>query len=532
MLPLWRFSGPRQVGVWSALLLGGLILPAVQAQQKSPAPLAPAPLLVQQVGGSVEVLDRVWSQAAVAKPIALGLRTGTGRALIDLSAGSTLMVGSSSAMRVYAGQADMQTGRFFSSGQAQLYAFGTHLFAQGQVRLDASSSVQRVAIVSGTLRLSPGGRALNLKAGQQYDFKSGKITAFRENDPWYLSRFVGEGSAVVQATRGSVQSGPDKSSYRTAEIGLVLVTGTHLTTAKDAWAEVGFSGGGYLRLQAESELRVLGVEKTDKGREVLLQLDRGSAWNVVQKGAGGYQLSTPTVTTAVRGTVFRVDASGVVKVFEGAVSLPSQGDSVVAQGGQRATGGQTGALKKDALDSFNLTLDAQRASKTIFQVGTVLPMPALDLKIVSNPEAKVTAQVRGAGGEQSVTVSGQNGTFALQQLLAEGRYTLSVQMQRPPQAERLDQTITLQQALVIDQTAPTLAVTAVRLGEATLTVTGTVSDALTSLPLLQAEIGGQIYTLHASGAFSWTLPLAGADLSDLNLSASDDAGNRSYARLP
>jgi hypothetical protein len=512
--------------VSSALLACGLTLPAVQAQTQTPAPL-----LVRQVGGSVEVLGRVWTQATVAQPVVSGLRTGTGRAVIDLSGGK-LMVGSSSAMRIYQRQADMQSGRFFSSGRAQLYAFGTHLFAQGQVRLDASSSVQRVAIISGTLRLSPGGRALNLTAGQQYDFKSGKITPFRESDPWYLSQFVGEGSAVVQATRGSVQSGPDKNSYRPAEIGLVLATGSHLTTAKEAWAEVGFSGGGYLRLQAESELRVLGVEKTDKGREVLLQLDRGSAWNVVQKGAGGYQLSTPTVTTAVRGTVFRVDASGVVKVFEGAVSLPSQGDSVVAQGGQRATSGQTGKLKKDALDAFNLTLDAQRASKTIFRVGTVAPMPALDLTIVSNPEARVTAQVSGAAGRQDVAVGGQNGSFAVKQPLAEGRYTLSVRMQRPAQTERFDQSITLQQALVIDQTAPTLTVTALEQNGATFTVTGTVSDALNSLPLLQADIGGQSYTLHASGAFSWTLPLAGARLSELKLSAADDAGNRSYARLP
>ena len=68
----------------------------------------------------------------------------------------------------------------------------------------------------------------------------------------------------------------------------------------------------------------------------------------------------------------------------------------------------------------------------------------------------------------------------------------------------------------------------------TFTVSGTVSDNYSAEPLLQAELAGQIYTLHASGPFSWTLPSTTPlpDLNTLKVSASDDSGNRTYARLP
>jgi hypothetical protein len=470
------------------------------------------------LGGSVEVLGKVWQAAHNAQPVTTALRVGTGRAVLNCPEGGQLTLGSASMMRVYNRQPDLQSGRFYSSGRVQLYAFGTHLSAQGQIRLDSSGAAQRVAVIGGTLRLSPGGRAITLRAGQQYDFRSGRVTVFRESDPWYLSRFVGEGDAVLQASRGSVLTGPDPTRFRSAEIGQVFSSGARLKTGTDAWAEVGFSGGGYLRLQADSLLRVLGVEKTSKGREVLLQLESGSAWNVVQKGQGGYQLSTPTVTTAVRGTVFRVDASGVVKVFDGAVALPSQGDALVASGAERQIGGNLGGLKTDALDTFNISLDAERLRRTVLEVPQLTQVTDLRLTVISNPGARVSVTI----GDHDYAVSGQNGAFALQKSLPEGRYGLVVRAARPEQTRELSQT------LIIDRTPPMLGVSGVSVNGATFTVTGSVSDTFTALPLLSAELGGNTYTLHASGAFSWTLPLGipPADLGTLTLSATDDAGNR------
>ena len=486
-------------------------------------------LILSLIGGSVEVQGGVWGQAQQGQPVSTALRTGTGRAVLTGPGNSSLMLGSSSAVRVYNAQPDVQSGRFYSSGAAPLYAFGTHLYASGQVRLDASGPVQRVAVIAGTLRLSPGGRAFTLKTGQQYDFRTGKVSPFRETDPWYLSRFVGEGDAVLQASRGRVLVGPTPAQFRSAVIGQLLIGGSRLNTGSDAWAEIGFSGGGYLRLQSDSQLRVLGVEKTSAGREVLLQLEAGSAWNVVQKGAGGYQLSTPTVTTAVRGTIFRVDVSGLVKVFDGAVSLPSQGDAVIGQGAQRETAGRLGVLKTDALDTFNIALDAERARATVLEVPQLSRVRDLELSVISNPGARVSVSIVG----REYPLTGQPGSdgnwvFTLREPLPEGRSTLVIRAARP------EKTVELTQQLTIDRTAPLLKVTKLSVEGAALTVTGTVSDTFAALPLLRAEIGGQVYTLHASGPFSWTLPLgtAGGTPEELKISATDEAGNRTDAPLP
>ena len=313
-------------------------------------------------------------------------------------------------------------------------------------------------------------------------------------------------------------------------IGQLLASGSRLKTGANAWAEMGFSSGGYLRLQADSQLRVLGVEKTSRGREVLLQLETGSAWNVKQKGVSGYQLSTPTVTTTVRGTIFRVDASGLVKVLDGAVSLPSQGDAVIAQGAQRETAGRLGSLRTDALGTFNIALDAKRA-RAILKVPQPTQVGGLNLTVTSNPGARVSVSL----GGRDVPVSAENGAFALQEALPEGRYTLVVRAAHP------EQTLELTRSLVIDRTPPVISVSMVSKGGAILTITGAVSDNFAALQLLRAEVGGQVYALHASGLFSWTLPavlkadmVSGAEqqLKTLTLSATDEAGNRTDALLP
>ena len=95
----------------------------------------------------------------------------------------------------------------------------------------------------------------------------------------------------------------------------------------------------------------------------------------MQKGVGGYQLSTPTVTTTAHGTIFRVDTSGLVKVFGGAV---------IAQGAQRETAGRLGGLRTDALDIFNIALDAERSRKTLLEVPQLIQVSGLNLTVTSN----------------------------------------------------------------------------------------------------------------------------------------------------
>ena len=523
------------------------------AVQSVPALPEAGPLRLLQVGGSVEALDRVWAEVKPAEqsggPVSAlsagALRTGTGRAVLALPQGGTLTVGSGSLLRVNQRQPDLQAGRFFVSGDGSLYLGGAHLYAQGQVRLDAGGRLRRAAVIAGQLRVSRAGRTLTIRPGQQYDFLTGQVQTFSETDAWYLSRFVGVGEVSVQAARGTVECsepGRTPASWQAAQLGRALGGGTLIRTGAGAWAELGFSGGGYLRLQADSQLRVLGLEQTSAGRQVLLQLESGSAWNVVQKGAGGYQITTPTVTTAVRGTVFRVDAAGLVKVFDGAVALPSQPGAVLGSQQQREVSGAVEVLRPDALDAFNQSLDAARADRTVLSitapaVAGPLQLPDLKLSVSSNPGAVVTARIsdqgkvqggeQGGNDERSYTLSGDEGRYGLAQTLPEGRYTLTLRSERPGQSQELSQ------ALVVDRTPPDVQISAVERRGGVLSIRGTISDNFSAQPLLRAVLNGQTYTLHVSGAFEWNLPLAhGADPGTLSLTAVDDAGNEGHALLP
>ena len=164
-----------------------------------------------------------------------------------------------------------------------------------------------------------------------------------------------------------------------------------------------------------------------------------------------------------------------------------------------------------------------------------MPQPTqvggLNLTVTSNPGARVSVSL----GGRDVPVSAENGAFALQEALPEGRYTLVVRAAHP------EQTLELTRSLVIDRTPPVISVSMVSKGGAILTITGAVSDNFAALQLLRAEVGGQVYALHASGLFSWTLPavlkadmVSGAEqqLKTLTLSATDEAGNRTDALLP
>ncbi|MFT2719173.1 FecR domain-containing protein [Deinococcus sp. A31D244] len=494
-----------------------------------------------QAQGSVEFLGASGTWAPGSAPgteLSTSLRTGTGRAELKSGAGQ-IVVGSASRLRRYLDEADLLDGRFFLRGPVAVHVQGTHVVMEGagQMRVDLSGrATRRVAVLQGQARLSLNGRAVTVRAAQQVDLDSGKVTAFREQDPWYASQYRGLGDANIEATRGQVRVDRAGQS-RVAVIGDALDPGVTLNTAAGAWAEVGFTGGGYLRLNEQSELNVLAVERTERGREVLLKLSRGTAWNVVQKGQGGYRLDTPVVSTAVRGTVFRVDASGVVKVFEGQVALPGEGDQPVSAGQQRAEAGGVGTLQLDALDRFNQSLDAERARPlTLDLPAGKLQVQDLTLLARSLPDAAVQASVAG----RTVTLGGTDGVFRLERLedtLPEGTYAVTVT------ATRFGQTLTRQVPLVIDRTAPAVTVQGRREGRV-LTLTGRVQDASLTITdgsraarnrvTLRVTVNGVAYTRTVTAGrpdFQWTLPLATPG-SPVTLNATDEAGNERHVEIP
>lgn len=520
--------------VLTLLTLG--MTPGAGAQSPAGAGMTGSPTL-QQAQGRVELLGPggMWRPPTAPTEVTTRLRTGTGRAVLQPGRQGQVVIGSTSELRRYRDEADLLSGRFFLKGPVAVHVVGHHVVmgGAGQFRVDLSAPEKRVAVIAGRLRISLRGRTIDVAAGQQIALGSGVITAFRENDAWYAAQYKGMGEATVEATRGPVTV-REREAARVAVVGDDLQPGTALNTGADAWAEIGFAGGGYLRLNAQSELSVVSIERTSQGREVQLRLVRGTAWNVVQRDQGGYRIDTPVVSTAVRGTVFRVDASGLVKVFDGQVALPGRPDQTLAQGRQLGAGGQVAALQPDAVDRFNIAQDAARAQRLTLQLD--LPgrsLQELVLAARSLPDAQVTLTVAG----QTVPLAGENGIFRLERLqetLPEGRYVVSVR------AQRYGQTLERRQTVTVDRTPPRVEDLTVRRVGRVLTLAGAVVDAGSTSVLLSVELGGQTYTRSVDarsvdtgvdGRFSWAVPLADAG-SAATLTLQDEADNRSHARLP
>ena len=497
-----------------------------------------APSVVREVQGSAEQQLGVWQMVQVGQTVEKALRVGSGRALLQSGEGQ-LLLSSGSMLRINQNEPDLLSGRFYLTGKNSFYTQSIHLSSDGRVRFDNLGPTNRLAVISGELRLAIGTQISTLKAGQQYSFASKRVSAFSESDPWYLSRFVGEGEARIQATSGpvSVQDAPQNGltqAPRPSSLDELLAVGQQLITGAAAWAEVGFTGGGYLRLQPESALTVLSVDRVALGesskREVALQLTRGSVWNVVARGQGGYQITTPTVTTAVRGTVFRVDADGLVKVFEGQVAVPSSDDVLLNSGQQRASSGEVQPLSLDAVDEFNQALDKQRAAPLVLDVTLPAALPDLSLIAKSQPDARLTVEVAG----RTINLSGDQGSFALkldqlQDRLPEGQYNVVISARRAGGSKSISRT------LIIDRTDPVFGkVSQTRQGRV-LRLSGQVQDqALSVAPqrlLLRAVVDGVSYTRHVTAAeqsrFEWLLPLPKPD-AKVQLSATDAAGNVGY----
>jgi FecR protein len=505
------------------------------------------PSLLREVSGSVEQQrgaqqGGAWQLAAPGQVIDQGLRVGTGRAVVVSGAGQA-MLGSDSSLRIFQQEPDFLSGRIYISGNLKFFSQTVHMAAEGKVRLDISGPTRRIAVIAGETRLALGTQQIKLGAGQQYDFKANKVTPFSEHDPWYDSRFTGQGEARIEAINGPVQLQIGPGPARPAVTSEALLPGQQLLTGEGAWAEVGFTGGGFLRLQARSALSVLSIETVADAsgkpqREVRLKLLRGSAWNVVTKNQGGYQLTTPTITTAVRGTVFRVDEDGLVKVFDGQVGLPSQGDALLATGKQRDQGGALQVLVPDASDAANQALDRLRALPTRLSLSLSPSLQNLRLRALSQPEATLNLELKGPGGAQRLALSGNaQGEFTLAKpaTLPEGRYTLSLS------AARVAGTRTLSRPLTIDRSAPEAQLTAqARQLGSTVLLRGQLQDALSGSLTLRAEIDGVVHRRRLrlvpgaainAASLSWLLPLPRQDR-QLRIEIADEAGNVRAVDLP
>ncbi len=109
-----------------------------------------------------------------------------------------------------------------------------------------------------------------------------------------------------------------------ARVNMPLNTGDAVYTRKESFVEIVYESGAILRMDEETKIRI--EEVTSKGSKTKTPI--GNIWANMQKllsSRKDFELSSPTATAAIRGTVFNMntkqDSSTDVSVYKGKVSV-------------------------------------------------------------------------------------------------------------------------------------------------------------------------------------------------------------------
>jgi len=421
-------------------------------------------LELTEIQGKVEIkLGDGWTTAKAGLFEGVGpLRTRAGQVTLE-EGGGRFKLGSQSTLELRQGEPALLSGQGYLEGPLAGFVGGVHFRLErgSRARLDLTGPLSRLAVLEGKINLySVRLKNLNVGAGQSLNLLSAVQSAYTEEPkPWYLEKISGLGAVRLEAFKGSVEqqnAEPANAPWQPMQVSDSLEGEGVVRTGAASWAELGFEGGGYLRLGAQARLRVLGLEKLVSGqRKVILMLEQGSTWNVVEKGKGNYELRTATLVAGVRGTTFRVDSSGLLKVLEGQVVASTAAGEQPVPSGQQVQNGQKGTLVLDAIDRFNLERDRLRnaALKLEGELPTGEVRRDLKLEFTVNPDAEVSLKV---GSESVKLTPDAAGVVRYQPTLAEGEVALELTVKHYAQNKALSS------RYLIDRSAPRLTLESVR----------------------------------------------------------------------
>ncbi len=488
-------------------------------------------LQLSEIQGKVEIkLGSGWVTAKKGLYDGSGsLRTRLGQATLE-QGGGRFKLGTQSTLELRKGEPVLRSGQGYIEGPLSGFVGGAHFRLErgSRARIDLTGPLSKLAVLEGKINLySPTLKNQHVSAGQSLNLVSREQSAFTEEPkPWYLEKLGAVGAVHLEAFKGSVElqdAEPPNSPWNVMGSGDSIAGEGLVRTGNASWAELGFEGGGYLRLGAQARLRVLGLEKLAGGqRKVVLMLEQGSAWNVVEKGKGNYELRTATLVAGVRGTVFRVDASGLLKVLEGQVAASTKDGEQPVPSGEQVQNGQKGVLILDAIDRFNLERDRLRGAALKLEGNLPAPTPQRDLKLefVTNPDTEVSLAL---GGQTLKLTPDSSGTVRYQPTLTEGTGTLELNLSHYDQSKKVSL------PYFIDRTAPRLTLESVQhQGEQGVLNLKAQDASKVTLLLTRADSSEKI-------AFSGTLESGevrfGWFIGPLELRLTDEAGNTTIQTL-
>ncbi len=264
----------------------------------------------------------------------------------------------------------------------------------------------------------------------------------------YLSKtlFILQRYAVVDAVEGTADLlVHGRGRPVPVEVGKLVRARDVLITAPGSSVDlrwVGWTGGMRIRVGEKTRFTLVRatVGRSDDSEDSRLRVDVGRIWVRFHRALTGrskFEVETPTVVAAVRGTAFSVavepDGATEVQVFEGQVSLAGRGGT----GTTLTTGSQALVRPRDpSAESVPLSAEALQAWQA--QSGLIGPFlevtSPLDGVLVAEPTVAVAGRVEPGSqvfvnaGEVSVS---REGLFAEAVALEPGLNTVVVTARGP-----------------------------------------------------------------------------------------------------
>jgi FecR protein len=252
--------------------------------------------------------------------------------------------------------------------------------------------------------------------------------------------------AVLNVFLGSVQvERAGASGYQAARSGELIASGDRVRTGADTKASLSFPDGSVTRLDSDTDLEVVGLNRLSAGGEATqLQQSSGQAWYTVVKlvGAASFRVDAPNNTTAeVRGTEFTIKIAGAsgsqlvtAQVWAGEVDTSAAGRTLTLVAGQSTTISPGSpptpatslgpADRQDPWTVFNLGLDALAG-------GTITTIDGGQMSTGDSTQPAVGAQAS-AGDDLQFVLAWPGSTFQLTVLAPDGTTYAAPSSSAPP----------------------------------------------------------------------------------------------------
>lgn len=120
---------------------------------------------------------------------------------------------------------------------------------------------------------------------------------------------------------------PGRDDWKKAVMNESLRSGEKVKTMDESRGEVAFADGSIIRVDANSNLDIIELNKSKAGQTAQAKVWSGKVWASVNKASKKtkFELESPTAVAAVRGTVFRMsvadDMTTKVAVYSGEVKV-------------------------------------------------------------------------------------------------------------------------------------------------------------------------------------------------------------------